>query len=114
MLARITVTGQLLGVGIKVLFGVADAFRERCRCGPVQDAHPGTGAFGDLDAVKTRVLVKSTRTDSPDLAGRQRVGPDAVLALQFRRDHELLYAVLAQGVAEVGVQIGRASGRERV
>src|ERR1035441_4581750 len=59
--------------------------------------------LGDVDAVKTRVLVKSTRTDSPDLAGRQRVGPDAVLALQFRRDHELLYAVLAQAVAEVGV-----------
>src|ERR1035437_442540 len=31
MLARVTVTGQLLGSGIQVLFGVADAFRERCR-----------------------------------------------------------------------------------
>src|ERR1035441_3611117 len=90
MLARITVTGQLLSAGIQVLLCVTDAFRERSRCRTVQDSHPGAGAFGHFDPVKTRVLIQSAWTDGPDLAGRQRVRPDAVLALQFRRDNELL------------------------
>ena len=54
-------------------------------------------------------LVLPARADGPDLAGRQRVAADAVLALQLRRRDELLDPVEAHGIAELGVaELGRA------
>ena len=41
--------------------------------------------------------------DAPDLAGRQGIRVDGVVAAQFRRGDELLHPVLAHRVAEVGV-----------
>ena len=53
--------------------------------------------------IKPGILVQPAGTDRPYLPGRQRVAADVVFALQFRRDDELLHAIVAQRVAEMRI-----------
>ena len=96
MLARVSVADQCFSPGVQILLGVADALGERRRRGLVENLHAHPWPFGHLDAVQARIFVLAAGADRPDLAGRQRVAADAVLALQFRRDDELLDAVLCR------------------
>lgn len=87
--------------------------RALSRNGPgrlVQDANATAGAFGHFDTEQSRTFVLAARANRPDLAGRQRVGADAVLALQLRSRDELFHPVQADHVAELRVaKLGRAN-----
>src|SRR6185503_4466648 len=82
---------------------------ERRWRGTVENAYAAPRPGRYLDAIEPGTLVLATGADRPHLAGRQRVAPDVVLALELRRDDELLHAVVAERVAELSVaELGRA------
>src|SRR5690606_38948939 len=78
---------------------------ERSGCRVVENPHARTRPLVDLDAVKTGVVfhVGTTLTDSPDLAGLQRIIPNHVIRSEFGRRYELLHAIITDEVTEVGV-----------
>ncbi len=103
MLSGILVANQLHGPGVQVLLGEANALAERGRNGLVENLQARSGAFVDLDAVEAGVLLPTAGADGPYLPRLQRVAADAVVALELRCGDELLDAVGAHDVAEMGV-----------
>jgi hypothetical protein len=72
---------------LQILDGRIAGARRRCVPG-----EPGAGAF-----------VLASGTTRPDLAWREWITGDTVLALEFRRHREFLDAMLAKRVAKLGV-----------
>ena len=64
---------------------------------------PLPGPSVTFDPIQARDPRRRRRADHPDLARRQGIAADAVLAVQLGRDHELLHPVLAHRVAELRV-----------
>jgi hypothetical protein len=103
VLARVAIPDDLARPRIKVLLGVPDAFGECRGRRPVQDADAAARTFTHLDPIQAGALVHPAGADAPDLAWRQWVGVDVILAAKLGRDHELLDSVPAQRVAELRV-----------
>ena len=108
VLARVPIADHLARSRIEILLGILDALGKRRGCRPVQDADAAARALAHLDPVQAGTLVHPAGADAPDLAGRERVAVDMVLAAKLGGDDELLDPVPAQRVAELRVaELGR-------
>jgi len=99
----VAVAHQFFGSDLEVLFRTADALFEGWRRGRVEYFDPTARAFGDIHPVQAGVFFTTTRGHDPDLSRRQRVAADAVFIVEFRGRSELFHAIIADGVAELGV-----------
>src|SRR5205809_977876 len=87
----------------EILLAVARALLKRWWYRTIQDLHTRPRILVHIDPVEARILVRASRTDSPNLAGWKRVSTDSILAVDFWRDHKVLNAVRADLIAEVRI-----------
>src|SRR4051812_319833 len=92
MLAWVTVANEFLSPRVQILLADLDAFAKRRRCGLIENLDAATGAACDFDSVESWPSLGTAWTDGPDLARWQRISLDGLVAMQFWRRHELLYA----------------------
>ncbi len=85
MRAGITVAYKLLRTGVEVLLPIADALAERRGHRHVEDLDGASGAYVCFNAVESRRRALAARADSPDLAGRQRITVNPLIAVELRR-----------------------------
>ena len=69
----------------------------------VEDLDAVAGAHGHLDPVEVGAGFTGAGPDRPHLTEGQRISIDGVIAVELGGGHELLHAIEAEGVAEVGV-----------
>src|SRR4051794_30363613 len=109
MLARLAVPHERLSLCIEILLGGLDALAHWPRRRDVEDAHAGTRAFGDFNAVESGAFIGATGADGPNLPRRQWIGRDGVLTLQLGGGDVAVDTIVAELIAEVRVaELGAA------
>jgi len=103
MAAGIAVSHQLPRPRVKILLAKTNTLAKGRRNRRIQYLDAAARPRGDFDAIERRRAVGTTRRDRPNLPGRQGISVDSFVAVQLGRRDELLDALHAHEITEMGV-----------